>query len=349
MANKKITELPLTGLAKTTDVLPIVDVAVSTTKKATLQQVIDLVKSVLSPVLNPFTAAVNANNFKITNLATPTETTDATNKTYVDTALTLKADKTYVDSADAGFVKTDGTRAMTGALPMGNNKITGLATPTTTSDAANKTYVDSALGAKADKTYVDAADTLLLSLDGSKAMTGSLNLNTYKVYNVANPTNSQDAANKTYVDTALATKAGLGANTFTGTQTGGDNLLDQWAIKDFSLSWVDKGTASGSSTVTFDYTQGSNQKLTIGASSSTTIAFSNWPASGKLGQLLIEIINGRAAGASISWPTIYWILADGSTTTTFASNGATLQITGTDFVMLWTRDGGSTIYGKVLR
>lgn len=78
-----------------------------------------------------------------------------------------------------------------------------------------------------------------------------------------------------------------------------------------------------------------------------TLSITNWPASGILGELLIEGINLGAA--TITWPTINWVKADGSTTTTFSSNGVTLRTSGTDFVVLWTRDGGTTIYGKVIR
>jgi len=45
----------------------------------------------------------------------------------------------------ANFIKRDGSVAMTGALAMGSNKITGLSTPTNTTDAATKAYVDGAV------------------------------------------------------------------------------------------------------------------------------------------------------------------------------------------------------------
>jgi hypothetical protein len=62
--------------------------------------------------------------FKLTNLGTPTTSTDAATKAYADTMLPL-----------AG-----GT--MSGAIAMGNNKVTGLGTPTSDADAATKLYVD---------------------------------------------------------------------------------------------------------------------------------------------------------------------------------------------------------------
>jgi hypothetical protein len=62
--------------------------------------------------------------YKLTNLGTPTDGTDAVTKTYADGKLAL----------------TGGT--MSGAIAMGTSKITGLGTPTDDADAANKGYVD---------------------------------------------------------------------------------------------------------------------------------------------------------------------------------------------------------------
>jgi hypothetical protein len=66
-----------------------------------------------------------------------------------------------------------------------------------------------------------------------------------------------------------------------------------------------------------------------------------------LGELFIEGVNLGAA--TITWPSINWITSTGATTTTFSLNGVTLQTSGTDWVLLWTRDAGTTIYGKVVR
>lgn len=78
-----------------------------------------------------------------------------------------------------------------------------------------------------------------------------------------------------------------------------------------------------------------------------TLSISGWPPAGTLGELLIEGVNLGAA--TITWPAINWIKTDGTTTTTFASNGIALQAAGIDWVFLWSRDGGTTIYGKVVR
>ena len=116
---------------------------------------------------------------------------------------------------------------------------------------------------------------------------------------------------------------------------------------DCGLVYLDKG-ASGTTTQTLDYTAGSHQR--VQATGNFTIATSNWPPSGNLGEMLLELV-ADGTGRTITWPTINWVKSDGSTTTTFASNGVTLQTANNaiDFVVLWSRDAGATIYGKVIR
>ena len=112
----------------------------------------------------------------------------------------------------------------------------------------------------------------------------------------------------------------------------------------YSGTFLDKGN-SGSTTQNLNFTDAFHQKITnTGAFNITT---SNWPSTGNLGQIMLELVNGAAN--SITWPTINWIKSDGTTTTSFSTNGVTLQTNGTDWIILWSKDGGTTIYGKVVR
>lgn len=120
----------------------------------------------------------------------------------------------------------------------------------------------------------------------------------------------------------------------------GAETLTSKTLKSQSFQYYDSGTTSA-----LDYTNGSHQRWA--PTGSVTLSVTNWPASGVLGELLVEGIN--LGGATITWPTVNWIKSDGTTTTTFASNGVTLQATGTDWVFLWTRDAGTTVYGKIVR
>jgi hypothetical protein len=108
-----------------------------------------------------------AGSYKITGLGTPSANTDAATKAYVDTqvsnlvdaapgALDTLNELAAAINDDANFsttvtnsIATKVAKAgdsMTGALSMGNNKITDLATPTSSSDAVPKSYIDTVFG-----------------------------------------------------------------------------------------------------------------------------------------------------------------------------------------------------------
>lgn len=148
------------------------------------------------------------------------------------------------------------------------------------------------------------------------------------------------------ITTALTyTPYNRAGDTLSGTMNANNQLVQQPQFTNESYATTDKGTVS-TGTVTFNRsTGGSWQRLQIGGA--LTIATSGWATSGQLSDLTIELVNG--ASASVTWPTVNWIKSDGTTTTTFSSNGVTLQTSGVDFVILWSRDAGTTIYGKIVR
>lgn len=139
-------------------------------------------------------------------------------------------------------------------------------------------------------------------------------------------------------DLAVARLAG---NTFTGAQILSDQQVSRAMFKDTGFVYYDSTTTNA-----LDYVNGSCQRWAPNTGAQT-LSIANWPPTGNLGELLIQGINLGAA--TITWPTINWVKGDGTTTTTFSSNGVTLQASGTDWVYLWTRDAGTTIYGKVVR
>jgi outer membrane murein-binding lipoprotein Lpp len=151
----------------------------------------------------------------------------------------LVTDVNALEALQSLYVLLDGTRAMTGALNLGNHKIINVTNPTLPQDAATKAYVDaaasdiSALEARVTALETDVStlqldvgvlntdvsslqaqilslnvtvsdlqdeDLTFLKLDGSRAMTGILDLGTHKIINVVDPTDPQDVATKAYVD-----------------------------------------------------------------------------------------------------------------------------------------------------
>jgi hypothetical protein len=99
--------------------------------------------------------------------------------------------------------------AMSGAIAMGTNKITGLGTPTATGDAATKDY----------------ADTKLALTGGT--LSGALAMGTNKITGVGDPTNAQDVVTKYYLDNVVLAPSNLtgpitsvGAATSIASQTG---------------------------------------------------------------------------------------------------------------------------------
>ena len=103
---------------------------------------------------------------------------------------------------------------------------------------------------------------------------------------------------------------------------------------------TDKGTVS-SGTVTFNRANSLFQRLQVGGA--LTIATSGWPASNVLGDLFLRIVNGGSA--VITWPTLTWVKPDGTTQSTPPRS---LQSSGTDWVVMWSYDGGTTIFARFL-
>lgn len=144
---------------------------------------------------------------------------------------------------------------------------------------------------------------------------------------------------------ANASIAVTGNNSFTGDQNLQDNSLIRAILKDCAGAFYDAGDVTG-----LDYVNGSLQRWS--PTGTKTLAITNWPASGSVGELIIEGVN--LAAASLTWPTaINWVKKDGTFTTsisTYLSDiSTTLQSSGTDYVLLWTRDSGTTIRGKLIR
>jgi hypothetical protein len=215
-----------------------------------------------------------------------------------------------------------------------NGEVVTATTAAFATNAANATLAETATTATNSTTAATATNAL--SLGGALAADYAL---------VSNSVSSVNGAAGEV--TGIAT---LAANTFTGAQIMSDQRLSRSLLVDTGYPVFDKGN-SGTATQTYDYTQGSIQTAT--ATGSHTVAFSNFPPTGNLGELLFILTNGGAF--TVTWPgSILWMKPDGTTTSSIsvylaANSGRTaLQTSGVDQFFFWTRDAGTTIYGKLV-
>ena len=165
---------------------------------------------------------------KITGLGTPTASTDA-------------ATKGYVDTADATKLNLSGG-TMTGNIVMGANKVTSTATPTTDDDLTRKAYVDSILGsATSAATSASAAATSATNAANSASAAAS------SATDAANSASAAAASYDSFDDRYL------GAKSSAPTLDNDGNALLTGAIYWNSTSntlWVWTGSAWSQATLT---------------------------------------------------------------------------------------------------
>lgn len=188
---------------------------------------------------------INMNNNKITNLPEPTSNQDAATKAYVDShsgggggtgnyvskagdtmtgALNISMGESEISIANASIDLNTGSNGVTvgeiatdtptygimsnsdlilianGNINLANSnaakalKITNVATPTDSNDAANKQYVDNAISGAGGGDFM---------ANGSIPATGDFNMNNHKITNLSAPTEYQDVTNKEYVDSKV--------------------------------------------------------------------------------------------------------------------------------------------------
>jgi hypothetical protein len=150
---------------------------------------------------------------------------------------------------------------------------------------------------------------------------------------------------KTALDTAKSEITDLESKAVLKSALSGDTLsndgagavLEDFELKDMSETRIAKGTVSGAQT--FDYSAGPYQTLTT--SGSVTLAFSNFPAAGKVGTLRVEI-NVADVTHTITLPSAVDIGQD----QLIGSNGArviTPDRTGVHIFEFVTDDAGTSI------
>lgn len=128
------------------------------------------------------------------------------------------------------------------------------------------------------------------------------------------------------------TAAGVNADlTIAGNGTG-KVTISKPKITNYSEDVNAIGSAGGG-TLNIDCVNGNVQSFTIDTAT-TTITFSNFPATGNAGNLSLIITNGGSQ--TVNWPAgVVWS----------GGSAPTLTTAGVDVISLFSVDGGTTVYG----
>lgn len=179
-------------------------------------------------------------------------------------------------------------------------------------------------------------------IDGSYPVAGQDNNSQGFRDNFTNTkTNFQYAYNEiTDLQNNVLLKSALSGTTLDNNM--GGSLLYDAKIQDFSATRVAIGTVSGTQTI--NYASGHYQTLTT--SGSVTLAFSNFPATGSQGWVIVRVTVASTAHTL----TLPAAVGTGSSASSvlgiqgISSNVITFNETGTYEFLFHTEDGGTTIY-----
>ncbi len=119
------------------------------------------------------------------------------------------------------------------------------------------------------------------------------------------------------------------------------------------MAFVDLGSRTPANGVPVTVSAANVQAATF-TSGAVTWTTSGWPASGTYAEVQMEVINGGLA--THTFPAAFkWVNPDGTAVASFTTyignqrSGATnFQTSGTDFLIMWSRDGGASIFAKVM-
>jgi hypothetical protein len=126
------------------------------------------------------------------------------------------------------------------------------------------------------------------------------------------------------------------AQSWSASQTFG--TVKEAVMKDFSIESVDNVSAGGS--VSLNYSTGPDFTLTL-TSNATSFAITNWPSSGELAKVTVQVKQDATGSRTWAWPAGYkWA---GGTAPTISSAANAI-----DEFVLWSRDGGATVYGATV-
>ena len=208
--------------------------------------------------------------------------------------------------------------------------ITGLSAPVNGSDAATKTYVDTAISGLIDSApgTLDTlnelaaalgddpnfAASVTTSLAGKLAtaggtMSGAIAMGTNKITGLGDPTSAQDAATKTYVDTQRDTRLALAGGTMTGNIVMGANKVTSTATPTTNddltrKGYVDSILGSATSAAASAAAAATSETNAATSASNAATSASNAASSASSAAASFDSFDDRYLGAKASAPTL---------------------------------------------
>ena len=214
------------------------------------------------------TSDISMNGNKLTGVKNPTDGTDAANKQYVDDAVAKAATGGEIDLS--GYMKISGETAMDGDLDMDNNSIENVANFTADFVVTNSkltTRSQLILGNESNgngtvSIYVNDPDG---KVNNKITFYGDNKENPVVLDNIAEPTSGLQAANKDYVDTAIANVAAGEPIDLSGyVKKSGDNMTGELTVGQGDGNGVQLGKSGY-----INATYGDNTKATVLSAEST--------------------------------------------------------------------------------
>lgn len=128
--------------------------------------------------------------------------------------------------------------------------------------------------------------------------------------------------------------------TVVGDLNAADYVLSRPEIKDYAETVVTSTHTTSAGTATLNVESGNVFDLTLSAAGTNTLAFANWPASGKHGSIVTYIRQDSSGSRLLTYPAaVVW--ADGNTPVLSTASAAVDRLTFTSV------NGGSTVYGAI--
>jgi hypothetical protein len=303
-----------------------------------------------------------AGSYKITGLGTPSSNTDAATKAYVDTQIanTIDSAPAALDTLnelaaalgdDANFSTTVATSigtkvakagdSMTGALSMGNNKIIDLATPTNSTDAVNKTYIDTVFGSTSSAATSATSAATSASSASTSASSALTSANSAATSATSAATSASSAS--TSASSALSTYSSVIGLTGAGIvrDMGSITVADTTTTTYINISTIAASAATSASSAATSATSASTSATSAAnsataaatsASSASTSASSALTSANSAATSATSAANSATAAASAIQATIFD--AKGDLIVASAADTAVRLAVGTDGFLL---------------